>query len=177
MKLPVYGLSFCILVAAATLATLGFLPDAFSSAVAQQEQDLATPIEPDSMAETPVYESAPAPPAIVLERNPFISDNGASSASDSGQAPSSPVNSMAFAPEGTLPALNAPLATPSVTEPAPSGLLGVVVGDRAFALVRDQGATRIVRAGDRFDGHTISRITTVGITFTDGSQAKMPLPE
>ncbi|HTV72427.1 MAG TPA: hypothetical protein VME66_01820, partial [Candidatus Acidoferrales bacterium] len=99
MKLRFYGLSFCILVAAATLATLGFLPDAFSSAVAQQEQDILTPVDASPMGETPIYESEPAPPAIVLERNPFVSDDAtASGGAPADQPAGSTMNPMAFAP-------------------------------------------------------------------------------
>jgi hypothetical protein len=180
MKLPAYGLSFCLLAAAATLGTVAFLPDAFGSALAQQAQTLVAPADAGSMSSVPSYAQGATVPVIVLQRNPFISDNGAMlSPTDSSEAS----NPQAFAPEpnGSVPGASQaqPGAEQSVQpQPAPQdGILGVVIGARAYALVNDHGGTRIVEAGDSFEGRTIARVTSDGIRFSDGSHAGIPLPE
>lgn len=183
MKLPVYGFSFCLTAAAITLATIAFLPDAFSGALAQQEQTLTAPADASSTYNIPVYEPAPVAPTIVLQRNPFISDNaGALSPTDPTQAS----NPQAFAPEPgvaapTPPGEGVPQAQPpSAAQAAPEqqdAVLGVVVGARAFALVNERGTTRIVSAGDSFEGHRVTRVTANGIILSNGSHAGIPLPE
>jgi hypothetical protein len=178
MKLPAYGLSFCLTAAAATLTTLAFLPDAFSTALAQQGQTFASPADAGSMNTIPIYVQGPAAPTIVLQRNPFISDNGSPlSTTDSNQA----TNPMAFAPEtGAAPGGVQGQAPGEATAQQPEqqdGVLGVVVGARAYALVSEHGATRIVESGDSFEGRTIARVTVNGVVFTNGSHAGIPLPE
>jgi hypothetical protein len=180
MKLPAYGLSFGLLAAAATLATVAFLPDAFGTALAQQAQTLIAPADAGPISNVPSYVQGATVPVIVLQRNPFISDNGSLlSPTDSGEA----ANPQAFAPEPGGGAPGAPQAQPgsdqSVQQQAApqDGILGVVVGARAYALVNDHGGTRIVEAGDSFEGRTIARVTGDGVLFRDGSHAGIPLPE
>jgi hypothetical protein len=183
MKLPAYGLSFCLLAAAATLTTVAFLPDAFGSALAQQAQSMVAPADAGPISTAPSYAQSVTVPVIVLQRNPFISDNGSLLAPGDSSVASNP---QAFAPESGAASIPGAPGTQqgqasgdqsAQPQPAQDGLLGVVVGARSYALVSDHGSTRIVEAGDSFEGRTIARVTGEGIRFTDGSHAGIPLPE
>ncbi|HEY0799179.1 MAG TPA: hypothetical protein VGD50_08510 [Candidatus Baltobacteraceae bacterium] len=186
MKLPAYGLSFCLIAAAATLATVAFMPDAVSSAFAQQPQTAIATGTSSSETAAPAYPPPQQPPPIVLQRNPFVPDGGAAAdAYGSADQQAQAGNPQAFAPDGSAQpqvAPNAPGASSGQSvapqrEQQADGILGTVVGERAYALVSESGAVRIVHAGDRFGGRTITAISDSGVSFSDGSHTTVPLPQ
>jgi hypothetical protein len=184
MKISPYRLSFFLTAAGSLLVVAGLLlPAAFGAAGAQAPAPLPTPASPAAQAMQPpaapaaaLYDDA-APTAVVVQRDPFVSDDaGVSVQGEQGDTAVMSQTQMISLPPG-MRFVSVPNA--SAADRAPEtprdGLSGIVVGDHPYALFNVSGKTRVLAAGDMFQGRKIVRISLQGVTFDDRSNARIPL--
>ncbi|MGH7708514.1 MAG: hypothetical protein ACREM8_06815 [Vulcanimicrobiaceae bacterium] len=121
----------------------------------------------------PAYHPAQPVPAIVIRRDPFAIDPAVVAPRLEPEA--APTATAARLP--VLPPNAGATGLPAADDLAHDEprLIGVAVGDRAYALVDAAAGTRMVTIGDSVGGRTIDRITLGGVTFGDGTHLAVEL--
>jgi hypothetical protein len=162
--LPQHRFPSLLIAFAVTLLVAGLiLPETYLMATAEPAAVTAPRPPVDAvLPRLPPYIPPAMPEAIAVSRDPFESP---SVPSDFGEG-----TAAAFAPSPGAAGQSDPNAAATVA------LLATALGARPCALVRDAGAPRLVRVGDRLRGSKVRAVGLGTLTLDDGTAFQIGSP-